>query len=51
MTLIDLANPTKFLSLTARVLPWLAGATAILLLVGFYQAAMAPDRPARCGRW
>jgi heme exporter protein C len=36
MTLIDLANPTKFLSLTARVLPWLAGATAILLLVGFY---------------
>ena len=43
MTLIDLANPTKFLSLTARVLPWLAGATALLLLVGFYQAAMAPD--------
>ena len=43
MTLIDLANPTKFLSLTARVLPWLAGATAILLLIGFYQAAMAPD--------
>jgi heme exporter protein C len=43
MTLIDLANPTKFLSLTARVLPWLAGATAILLLSGFYQAAMAPD--------
>src|SRR5947209_20625929 len=43
MTLIDLANPTKFLSLTARVLPWLAGATAILLLIGLYQAAMAPD--------
>jgi heme exporter protein C len=43
MTLIDLANPTKFLSLTARVLPWLAGATALLLLVGFYQAATAPD--------
>src|SRR5215204_5881710 len=43
MTLIDLANPTKFLSLTARVLPWLAGVTAILLLIGFYQAAMAPD--------
>ena len=43
MTLIDLANPTKFLSLTARALPWLAGATAILLLIGFYQAAMAPD--------
>src|SRR5437016_3940688 len=43
MTLIDLANPTKFLSLTARVLPPLAGATAILLLIGFYQSALAPD--------
>src|SRR3989441_9118812 len=43
MTLIDLANPTKFLSLTARVLPPLAGATAILLLIGLYQSAMAPD--------
>jgi heme exporter protein C len=43
MTLIDLANPTKFLSLTARVLPWLAGATAVLLLIGCYQSAMAPD--------
>src|SRR2546425_5686373 len=43
MTLIDLANPTKFLSLTARVLPWLAGATAMLLLIGLYQSAMAPD--------
>ena len=30
-TLTDLANPTRFLALTARVLPWLAGATAILL--------------------
>src|SRR5215212_12258456 len=43
MTLIDLANPTKFLSLTARVLPWLAGATAMLLAIGLYQSAMAPD--------
>jgi len=43
MTLLDLANPTKFLSLTARILPWLAGATAILLLIGLYQSAMAPD--------
>src|SRR5712672_3449217 len=43
MTLIDLANPTKFLSLTARVLPWLAGATAVLLAIGLYQSAMAPD--------
>src|SRR5512139_2543146 len=43
MTLIDLANPTRFLSLTARVLPWLAVATAILLAVGLYQSALAPD--------
>src|SRR4051794_7645567 len=43
MTLIDLANPTRFLKLTARVLPWLAGLTAILLLIGLYQSAMAPD--------
>src|SRR5258706_570588 len=39
MTLIDLANPTKFLSLTARILPWLAGATAILLMIRLYRAA------------
>src|SRR6186713_998307 len=43
MTLIDLANPTRFLALTARVLPWLAGATAILLAIGLTQAALAPD--------
>src|SRR4029078_2899065 len=43
MTLIDLANPTKFLSLTARLLPPLTGATAVLLLIGLTQSAMAPD--------
>src|SRR5271163_3143103 len=43
MTLIDLANPTRFLAFTARLLPWLAAATTILLLVGLYQSAMAPD--------
>jgi heme exporter protein C len=43
MTLIDLANPTKFLALTARVLPWLIGITAVVLLIGLYQSAMAPD--------
>ena len=43
MTLIDLANPTRFLTLTARVLPWLAAVTTILLLIGLYQSAMAPD--------
>ncbi|WP_439372217.1 heme ABC transporter permease [Bradyrhizobium sp. PMVTL-01] len=43
MSLIDLANPTRFLALTARVLPWLAGATVILLAIGLYQSAYAPD--------
>ena len=43
MSLIDLANPTKFLALTARVLPWLAAITAILLAIGLYQSATAPD--------
>jgi heme exporter protein C len=43
MSLIDLANPTKFLALTARVLPWLATTTAILLAIGLYQSAAAPD--------
>jgi len=43
MTLIDLANPTRFLALTARVLPWLAGATVILLAIGLYLSALAPD--------
>ena len=34
--LIDLANPTRFLALTARVLPWLAAATALAFAVGLY---------------
>ena len=43
MTLIDLANPTRFLALSARLLPWLAAATVILLTIGLYQSAYAPD--------
>src|ERR1700724_2993955 len=43
MTLIDLANPTRFLSLTGRILPPLAAATAILLAIGVAQSVMAPD--------
>jgi hypothetical protein len=34
MTLFDLANPTRCLTLTARILPWLAAATVILLPIG-----------------
>jgi heme exporter protein C len=43
MTMIDLANPTRFLSLTARLLPFLAAATTIVLLVGLYMSVAAPD--------
>ena len=44
MALIDLANPTRFLALVARVLPWLAAATAITFAVGLYQVwFVAPD--------
>ena len=43
MKLTDLANPTKFLALTARALPWLIAATAALLLIGLYQSFTAPD--------
>src|SRR5271157_629634 len=43
MTLIDLANPARFLSLTARLLPYLVAGTAILLAIGLYLSATAPD--------
>ena len=43
MTLSELANPTRFLSLTTRVLPWLAMLTALVLAIGLYQSAMVPD--------
>ena len=43
MSLIDLANPTRFLALAERVLPWLAAVTAGLLALGLYLSAMAPD--------
>ncbi|MEV4610040.1 heme ABC transporter permease [Neorhizobium sp. LMR1-1-1.1] len=32
----DLANPTRFLGLAARILPWMAGITAILFAIGLY---------------
>jgi len=41
MALIDLANPTRFLAFSARVLPWIAGAAALLLVVGLYFAFFA----------
>src|SRR5689334_10684844 len=43
MALIDLANPTRFLALTQRVLPPLAIATGLAFAFGLYLAAVAPD--------
>jgi heme exporter protein C len=44
MALIDLANPTRFLSATARVLPWLALATVLAFALGLYLVwFVAPD--------
>lgn len=42
MAILDLANPTRFLSLSGRILPWLAGLSAIVLAVGFVLAFRAP---------
>src|SRR5215813_6275008 len=43
MTLTELANPTRFLALTARLLPWLAALTGLVLAIGLAQSALAPD--------
>jgi heme exporter protein C len=43
MSLIDLANPSRFLSFANRVLPWLVGATALAFAFGLNQAMGAPD--------
>jgi heme exporter protein C len=36
--IIELANPTRFMAVSARILPWLAGAAALALAVGLYLA-------------
>src|SRR3989441_1394843 len=43
MTLIDLANPSRFVALVDRLLPWLAVATLLVFAVGISQAYVAPD--------
>jgi heme exporter protein C len=44
MALVDLANPTRFLALAERVLPWLIAATIFAFAVGLGQALfIAPD--------
>src|SRR6266540_32846 len=43
MSLIELANPSRFVALTSRVLPWLSAATVLAFAVGISQAFLAPD--------
>ena len=43
MAVIDLANPTRFLTLVDRVLPWLASVTALVFAYGLYRVLGAPD--------
>ena len=43
MALIDLANPSRFLALADRLLPWLVGTTVIAFAVGLNQTYLAPD--------
>lgn len=42
MALMDLANPTRFLALSGRVLPWLSGLALVTLAIGFVLAFRAP---------
>src|SRR6266446_5559094 len=43
MSLINLANPSRFLALAARLLPWLTAATLLAFAVGGVAAYLAPD--------
>src|SRR5262245_41349889 len=36
------ANPTRFMQLSSRLLPWLSGLAGVLLIVGLYMAFTAP---------
>src|ERR1041385_3237694 len=44
MALVELANPTRFLRFAERLLPWLAGLSALAFAIGLYLALfIAPD--------
>jgi heme exporter protein C len=43
MRLISLANPSRFVALTDRVLPWLALTTLIAFAIGINRLYLAPD--------
>ena len=38
----DLANPTRFMALAGRLIPWLSAAAVILLAVGLWMSFTAP---------
>lgn len=40
---LDLANPTRFLALSGRILPWMSITTVVLLVIGSYMVWMAPE--------
>ncbi len=43
MALIDLANPTRFVALVDRLMPWLVAATLLAFALAINQAFLAPD--------
>jgi heme exporter protein C len=40
---MDLANPTRFIALADKVVPWLAVISALILAVGLYMSFAAPE--------
>jgi heme exporter protein C len=43
MSLIQLANPSRFLAVSGRALPWLSAATVLVFAIGVIQIYLAPD--------
>src|ERR671926_1977907 len=43
MRLIDLANPSRFLALSGRLMPWLIAATLIAFAIALPEVWLAPD--------
>ncbi len=43
MAIADLANPSRFLALANRTLPWLSGLAVVAFAFGIDQAMLAPD--------
>jgi heme exporter protein C len=41
--MIELANPTRFMALSERLMPWLWGIAALVCAVGLFMAFRAPD--------